>query len=120
MRSVPKRFAIDFIEKGMAGTMAERLHPFQVLFGWIAKYCTKEMECRSLDEKRYFCSRGIPVPEVIYWRLHSDTMLAAVEVAVAVASEGNLDGMQWWCNNALGCVWIATAPGGSQDIAAPF
>lgn len=95
------------------------------LAAYIAKYCTKEMECRSLDEKRYFCSRGIPVPEVIYWRLHSDTMLAAVDAAVAVAMEGNLDGMQWWCNNALGCVWTATAPGRSStdrspDTAAPF
>jgi hypothetical protein len=69
------------------------------LAAYIAKYCTKEMECRTLDEKRYFSSRGIPEPEVVYWRLHSDTMLAAVEVAVAVAQEGNLDGMQWWCNN---------------------
>jgi hypothetical protein len=81
------------------------------LAAYIAKYCTKEMECRTLDEKRYFCSRGIPGPEVIYWRLHSDTML----VAVAVAREGNLDGMQWWCNNALGCVWVATAPGRRSD-----
>lgn len=90
------------------------------LAAYIAKYCTKEMECRSLDEKRYFCSRGIPEPEVIYWQLHSTTMLAAVEVAVAVASEGNLDGMQWWCNNALGCVWIATAPGKNCVPISPF
>lgn len=90
------------------------------LAAYIAKYCTKSMECRELDQKRYFCSRGIPKPEVLSWRLHSSTMLAAVEVAFAVAAEGNLDGLSAWCNNALGVVWIATAPGRTPGAVNPF
>ena len=31
---------------------------------YIAKYCGKEMQRRALDQKRYFRSRGIVVPEV--------------------------------------------------------
>ncbi|MCC7680632.1 MULTISPECIES: hypothetical protein [unclassified Janthinobacterium] len=29
---------------------------------YIAKYCGKEMQCRALDQKRYFRSKGIVVP----------------------------------------------------------
>lgn len=90
------------------------------LAAYLAKYCTKAMECRELDQKRFFSSRGIPKPEVVQWRLHSDDMLSAVNAAVAVASEGVLEGMTIWCNNALGVVWIATAPGRSQGAAVPF
>ena len=36
---------------------------------YIAKYCGKEMQCRALDQKRYFRSRGIVVPEVDVWRV---------------------------------------------------
>lgn len=90
------------------------------LAAYIAKYCTKDMECRDLDQKRYFSSRGIPKPEVVQWRLHSDDMLSAVHAAVSVARGGNIEGMTIWCNNALGVVWIATAPGQSPDIDCPF
>lgn len=92
------------------------------LASYIAKYCTKSMECRELDQKRFFCSRGIPKPEVLSWRLASGTMLEAVQVAFAVAAEGNLNGLVAWCNNALGVVWIATAAGRSENaaFAAPF
>lgn len=36
---------------------------------YIAKYCDKEMQCRALEQKRYFRSRGIVVPEVDVWRV---------------------------------------------------
>jgi hypothetical protein len=51
------------------------------------------------------------MPEVVQWRLHSNDMLSAVNAGVAVASEGVIEGMTIWCNNALGLVWIATPPG---------
>lgn len=80
------------------------------LASYIAKYCGKEMDCRDLDQKRYFRSRGIVFPEVTSWRLASTDMLSAVQVAFAVAGQHGLDAVQTWCNNALGVVWLATAP----------
>lgn len=93
------------------------------LAAYLAKYCTKSMECRTLDQKRFFTSRGIVRPEVLSWRLNSEaTMLNAVEVAFAVASQGNLNGLSFWSNNALGVIWIATAPGQGADnvFSVPF
>jgi hypothetical protein len=81
------------------------------LAAYIAKYCGKDMDCRDIDQKRYFRSRGIVLPEVISWRLASTDMLSAVQVAFTVALEHGLDGVQTWCNNSLGVVWLATAPG---------
>lgn len=90
------------------------------LAAYIAKYCTKAMDCREIDQKRFFSSRGIPKPEIVQWRLHSDDMLGAVNAAVAVAEGGNMENMTIWCNNALGIVWIATAPGKSSCALVPF
>jgi hypothetical protein len=40
------------------------------------------MACRELNQKRYFRSRGLVVPEVQYWRLPNCTcMLDAVHAA---------------------------------------
>jgi hypothetical protein len=39
------------------------------LASYIAKYCGKLMDCRELNQKRYFRSRGIVLPELQYWRL---------------------------------------------------
>ena len=80
------------------------------LASYIAKYCGKQMDCRELDQKRYFRSRGIVLPVVSTWRLGSTDMLSAVQVAFAVAAEYGLEGVQTWCNNGLGVVWLATAP----------
>jgi hypothetical protein len=81
------------------------------LASYIAKYCGKDMDCRELDQKRYFSSRGIVLPEVTTWRLASTDMLSAVQVAFAVAGQYGYEGIQTWCNNALGVVWLSTAPG---------
>ena len=80
------------------------------LAGYLAKYVGKTMDCRELDQKRYFRSRGIVLPEVNTWRISSTSMLGAVQTAFAIAFEHGLEGVQTWCNNALGCVWLATAP----------
>lgn len=91
------------------------------LASYIAKYCGKSMDCRDLNQKRYFRSRGIVLPEVIAWRLASTDMLTAVQVAFAVAAEHGLEGVQTWCNNALGVVWLATAPhDGALIMDCPF
>lgn len=88
---------------------------------YIAKYCGKDMQSRELDQKRYFRSRGIVVPEVQFWRLHSTDMLSAVNAAVAAIGGHSLAGLQSWCNNALGVVYLATEPGFlSSEDQCPF
>lgn len=86
------------------------------LASYIAKYCSKEMECRRIDQKRYFRSRGIVLPEVDTCRLRCTTMLGAVQAAFTIAMECGLEGVQSWCNNGLGVVWISTAPGGDKFV----
>ena len=82
----------------------------------LAKYCGKEMQCRALDQKRYFRSRGIVVPDVDVWRVPFCTnMLHAAQVAFQALSGHCMDGLQTWCNNNLGVVYLATAPGLPQD-----
>jgi hypothetical protein len=90
------------------------------LASYIAKYCSKQMEVRDLNEKRYFRSRGIVLPESVSWRLASTSMLHAVQTAFLIASEHGFTDMQYWCNNGLGVVWIATAPGLPLNNFVPF
>lgn len=78
---------------------------------YIAKYCGKEMQCRDLDQKRYFRSRGVVVPEVQTWRLPCTDQLGAVRAAFAALYGHSLVGLQTWCNNGLGVVYLATEPG---------
>lgn len=77
----------------------------------------KEMQCRVLDQKRYFRSRGIVVPEVDVWRVPFCTnMLRAVQVAFQALFGHCMDGVQTWCNNNLGVVYLVTAPGLPQVV----
>ena len=88
-----------------------------MIASYIAKYCGKEMKCRALDQKRYFRSRGIVVPEVDVWRVPFCTnMLRAVQVAFQASSGHCMDGLQTWCNNNLSVVYLATAPGLPQVV----
>lgn len=87
---------------------------------YIAKYCGKDMQCRDLDQKRYFRSRGIVVPEVAYWRLPCTTFAEAAVAAFAVIEGHCMDGLQTWCNNALGIIYLATAPGIPDPVECPF
>jgi hypothetical protein len=90
------------------------------LAAYIAKYCGKNMEAvRSLNQKRYFASRNISVPEVVTWRLASNTMLEAVQCAFAVVQQWNMNDLLTWCNNGLGIVWLATGPGQRKNTV-PF
>jgi hypothetical protein len=45
--------------------------------------------------------------------------IGAVNAAVAVAEGGNMENMTIWCNNALGIVWLSTAPG-RCSVSVPF
>jgi hypothetical protein len=86
------------------------------LASYIAKYCGKDMQARDLNQKRYFSSKGIPVPEVEYWRLHGVTnQLDAVRAAFDALTGHSLAGLQTWCNNGLGVVYLATEPGFLSD-----
>lgn len=86
------------------------------LASYIAKYCGKEMNSRDLNQKRYFSSKGIPVPELEYWRLPGVTnQLDAVQYAFGMLFGHSLAGVQTWCNNALGVVFLATEPGFLSD-----
>ena len=82
------------------------------LASYIAKYCGKQMDVRDLNEKRYFASRGIVIPDVEVWRLPGVTnMLDAARAAFDAVTGHTLKGVQTWCNNALGVVYLATGPG---------
>lgn len=82
---------------------------------YIAKYCGKEMNSRDLNQKRYFASRGIVIPEVVSWRLPATNMLQACEAAFAAIVGHSMEGLQTWCNSALGVVYLATRPGFLED-----
>jgi hypothetical protein len=91
------------------------------LAAYLAKYCGKQMDCRELNEKRYFRSRGIVLPEVQYWRLPNCTcMLCAVHEAFRLIEGHCVEGLDTWCNNALGIVYLATAPGLVDPDYCPF
>lgn len=86
------------------------------LASYIAKYCGKDMQARELDQKRYFASKGIPVPEVHYWRLSGCVnQQQAAEAAFAMLAGHSMNGLQIWCNNALGVVYLSTEPGFLTD-----
>lgn len=88
---------------------------------YIAKYCGKKLDCRDIDQKRYFRSRGIVLPEVQYWRLPNCTcMLCAVHEAFRLIEGHCIEGLDTWCNNALGIVYLATAPGLVDPDYCPF
>jgi len=80
------------------------------LASYIAKYCSKQMNARELDQKRYFRSKGIVLPDVLTVRLHCKSMLGAVQSAFSIIGAYGYAGMQSWCNNGLGVVWLSTAP----------
>jgi hypothetical protein len=91
------------------------------LASYIAKYCGKDMQCRALDQKRYFRSRGIVLPEVKSWRLpHCTCMLDAVHAAFRMVEGHTMENLDTWCNNALGVVYLATAPGIPDPAGCPF
>jgi hypothetical protein len=91
------------------------------LAAYIAKYCGKDMQCRALNQKRYFASKAIVLPEVQCWRLPNCTcMLDAVHTAFRMIEGHCMDDLVTWCNNGLGVVYLATAPGFPERFECPF
>ncbi|AKN68208.1 hypothetical protein ACP92_11765 [Herbaspirillum seropedicae] len=90
------------------------------LAAYIAKYCTKDMPCRTLNQKRYFCFRGIPKPEVTAWPLACTQAVDAVRTAFLIAEGGCMEGVQYWYKKRLSVMWIATPPCLEQASPAPF
>jgi hypothetical protein len=90
------------------------------LASYIAKYCSKQMNARALDQKRYFRSRGIELPEVSSVRLNCTSMLGAVQSAYSIIAQFGYEGLQSWCNNGLGVVWLSTAPRTTRVADCPF
>lgn len=81
-------------------------------YSYISKYCGKQMNVRELNQKRYFCSKGIVLPDVDCWRLPNCTcMLDAVHAAFRMIEGHNMIDLDTWCSNSLGVVYLATAPG---------
>ncbi|MYM42167.1 hypothetical protein [Duganella qianjiadongensis] len=90
------------------------------LASYIAKYCSKQMDARKLDQERYFRSKGIVLPEVDSVRLFCTTMLGAVQSAFSIMGQLGYEGLQSWCNNGLGVVWLSGAPRNGELSDCPF
>jgi len=84
---------------------------------YIAKYYGKEMQCRALDQKRYFRSKGIVVPEVDVWRVPFCTNI----LRAGRSHSKRYQVIAWMAyrpgaTNNLGVVYLATAPGLPQVV----
>jgi hypothetical protein len=89
------------------------------LAAYISKYCGKQMDARDINEKRYFCSKGISIPEIESWRVDGVyNQLDAMLYAFSMVEGHTKEGMQTWCYAPLGICYIATGPG--WDETCPF
>ncbi|WP_261527812.1 rolling circle replication-associated protein [Burkholderia multivorans] len=81
------------------------------LAAYLAKYVTKDFTEHALNEKRYWTSRGIAVPEImpidhVLSDSPADALRIAFEAAVRVGA--TLDRCQTYWNQELGCFWLST------------
>ncbi|WP_083294848.1 rolling circle replication-associated protein [Burkholderia plantarii] len=90
-----------FREKGLRHKLAS----------YLAKYITKDFAEHKLNEKRYWTSRGIDVPQVMpIDHIFSDSPVDAVRIAfeAAIRVGATLDRCQTYWNQELGCFWLST------------
>ncbi|OXC71413.1 rolling circle replication-associated protein [Caballeronia sordidicola] len=90
-----------FKEKGLRHKLAS----------YIGKYITKDFAEHALNEKRYWTSRGIVVPERQFIaHLAEESPVAAIKTAFAAAEKvgATLDRCQTYWNEGLGCFWLST------------
>lgn len=81
------------------------------LASYLSKYITKDFAEHSLNEKRYWTSRGVAVPEQlpIDHLLSNDPVLAIKKAFDAAIKAGaTLDRCQAYWNQGLGCFWLST------------
>jgi hypothetical protein len=90
-----------FREKGLRHKLAS----------YIGKYITKDFAEHALNEKRYWTSRGVVVPEQdSIAHIVSDDAAAAIKTAFDAALKVgcSLDRCQAYWNQDLGCFWLST------------
>ncbi|MEX3954726.1 hypothetical protein [Trinickia sp. EG282A] len=93
--------ANPFREKGLRHKLAS----------YLSKYMTKDLAEHALNEKRYWTSRGIVVPDVMpIDHLLSDNAGEAIKVAFDAALKVGcvLDRCQVFWSQGLGCFWLST------------
>ena len=80
------------------------------LAAYISKYISKWQGTHDLNKKRYWSSKGIPVPEKNYYQLpYGSSASDAFAHVMQLAAEHNNEGMTFYSNQALGVCWVATA-----------
>ncbi|AOJ69849.1 MULTISPECIES: rolling circle replication-associated protein [Burkholderia] len=90
-----------FKEKGLRHKLA----------AYLAKYITKDFAEHAMNEKRYWTSRGVIVPEVMpIDHVLSDNPADALQIAMRAALRvgATLDRCQIYWNQELGCFWVST------------
>lgn len=90
-----------FREKGLRHKLA----------GYLAKYITKDFAEHKLNEKRYWTSRGVAVPEQLpIDHVLSDSPAEALKIAFAAAMKvgASLDRCMVYWREELGVFWLAT------------
>jgi len=81
------------------------------LASYISKYITKDFAEHALNEKRYWTSRGVVIPDQqSIAHLLADDPIDAIKVAFeSVLKVGSkLDRCQAYWNQELGCFWLST------------
>ncbi|VVE52941.1 bacteriophage-related protein [Pandoraea aquatica] len=81
------------------------------LAAYLGKYLTKDFAEHKMNEKRYWSSRGITIPERHpIDHILSDDPVKAIVTAFEAAQEAGarLDNCQAFWNQELGCFWLAT------------
>lgn len=90
-----------FREKGLRHKLAS----------YIGKYITKDFSEHALNEKRYWTSRGVVIPDVHpIAHLLCDDPAKAIKTAfdAALKAGSSLDRCQAYWNQELGCFWLST------------
>lgn len=90
-----------FREKGLRHKLAS----------YLCKYITKDFAEHAVNEKRYWTSRGITVPDrQPIEHLLKNNPVEAIKLAFAAALKAgsSLDRCQTYWNEALGCFWLST------------
>jgi hypothetical protein len=81
------------------------------LAAYLAKYITKGFADHAMNEKRYWTSRGVVVPEQVpIEHILSDDPVQALKIAFDAARRTGapLDRCQTFWRQELGCFWLAT------------
>jgi hypothetical protein len=79
---------------------------------YLSKYISKDMTVREFNDKRYWASRGIVIPERNYYQLPFGTSNwdAVAHFLEILCTRGGLSGALVFQNSALGVWWAATPP----------